>query len=384
MPLYMPRIKDMADTIMNDTINLKTLFRESVIVLGLICLCSAVAYVWFYYEAEKQARRDLSLNFELKKTTLEDEITSSLSDLEALVDMATMRTAASNLDAAWQALGNTPDAVIQQWYGNGDVPGTRALSIRPPADYFQLVDEQESWVVEFMRLFDLHDILLINNEGDVIYSYLRGPDYTTNLRSGPYSETNLSNIFLRALRNRGRAVLSEMEFYGRDGTMPTFFSAASLTDAVGHPFAVLALQYKPTLLNNIMQRTESMGYTGDIFVIDITQKMLSQSRLISELTALRVLVDSTAAEQASYGFSGMQRSIDHRGVRTLSAYAPVNISGPAWGLVGQMDLWEIAANAVQPTVLLNGITGGMSSWLFLLFARFILTSRRQSSDVSSS
>lgn len=371
----------MTRTVDSDSIRITAVVREAAALLGLIVLCTALAYGWSYSQSERQAQRDLSLNFNLKKTTVENEISSSLHDLMALVRMPSMRKAAADLDAAWRKVGENRTAVIGEWYGTNDIPRTASHS---SADYFQLVADQEAWVRDFMQLFELRDVLLISADGDIIYSYRRGSDYATNLRTGPFVDSNLSNIYLRALRNRGRAVLSEMEFYEPEDKRPTFFSAASMSDDQGQPFAVLALRYKSTFLNKLLQRTESMGYTGDIFVIDIMQTMLSQSRLIADLTALKVSVDSEAATLASYGFSGMKRSVDHRGVQTLSAYAPINISGPSWGLVGHMDLQEVAKNAAHPTVLLHGTVGGALSWLMSLLIRFILTSRRQARAVTSS
>src|ERR1700740_3495880 len=57
------------------------------------------------------------------------------------------------------------------------------------------------WLRDIVTLFDYPDALLLDMQGNVIYSVKKGPDLGTNILTGPYRESNLRDAYQKALRS---------------------------------------------------------------------------------------------------------------------------------------------------------------------------------------
>src|SRR5277367_232838 len=83
----------------------------------------------------------------------------------------------------------------------------------PTADSMPVVDagDGSAWTAAnarfdfFMRgivtRFDYRDVLLLDMQGNVVYSVRKGPDLGTNILTGPYRDSNLRYAYQKALRS---------------------------------------------------------------------------------------------------------------------------------------------------------------------------------------
>lgn len=84
---------------------------------------------------------------------------------------------------------------------------------KPGADAPPLVDagDGSAWSAANARFdfymrgivtrFEYRDLLLMDNQGNIVYSVAKGPDLGTNILTGPYRESNLRDAFQKALRS---------------------------------------------------------------------------------------------------------------------------------------------------------------------------------------
>jgi len=220
------------------------------------------------------------------------------------------------------------------------------------------------------------DLLLISPEGNVVYSAAKKPDFGTNLKDGPYSESSLAHVFAAARRHKdhGHVEFADFRFYAPTDFAPAAFFAVPLFED-SQLVGVLALQLCIEEINFVMTsnrqwRSEGLGQSGETYLVGEDSLLRSDSRFLIEdkanylqeiaghgLTAALIErigrlntsillqpVHTKGAEAALAGQTGTQVFTDYRGVRVLGAFQPLNIIGRLhWGLVAKMDYDEAFA-----------------------------------------
>lgn len=128
------------------------------------------------------------------------------------------------------------------------------------------------------------DILLITDEGDVVYSVQKRIDLGTNLRSGLAGDTGLAEaVFQRLPRVRtGEAILADFELSIAGGGRPQLYAIAAVkgaTEVVG----AIAFSVSVDAINSITTADgdwEGVGLgDGESYVVGFDQLLRSESRL---------------------------------------------------------------------------------------------------------
>lgn len=219
------------------------------------------------------------------------------------------------------------------------------------------------------------DVLLISPEGNVVYSVAKSPDFGTNLKIGPYSESSLSHAFAaaRQRKDQGHVEFADFTPYPPVGNAPAaFFTVPLLED--GQVVGVLALQLCIEEINFVMTgnrqwAAEGLGQSGEALMVGEDSLMRSDSRFLIEDKAnyLRQIeahgvkpaiverigrlntsillqpIRAEGAKAALAGHTGTRIFLDYRGVRVLGAFQPVSFAGLNWGLIAKMDYDEAFA-----------------------------------------
>lgn len=223
--------------------------------------------------------------------------------------------------------------------------------------------------------FGYYDLFLINPQGDVVYTVYKETDFTTNLTSGAYNESNLAQLFTRVRQSKERdyARLIDFAAYAPSYGAPAAFIAApifSKTEFLG----VLAVQLPVDEINNVMTgnqnwETDGLGKSGETYLVGQDYFMRSNSRFLVEdreqyLQTLKSLgvssktinriqhyntsileqqVATLGVKASLAGKSGLQIIQDYRDIPVLSSYAPLKIDELVWVILSEMDLAEAYA-----------------------------------------
>lgn len=213
-----------------------------------------------------------------------------------------------------------------------------------------LVQEKDgkSLLRDFARQSGFEDLYLIQNDGQIFYSVAQHEDYHTNLISGPYSTSMLSDVFRKASES-GKYTLSDFAPYAASGNEPFAFLAQPVVKNGIIEF-VVAIKMPLAALNKVMQQRDGMGKSGESYLVGSDYKMRSDSfldptnRSVAASFAGSVAqngVKTEAVELALQGNTGSKIVVDYNGNPVLSAYAPLEFGGAKWALLAEIDEEEV-------------------------------------------
>ncbi|MGW4099463.1 adenylate/guanylate cyclase domain-containing protein [Mycobacterium sp. NPDC004974] len=260
---------------------------------------------------------------------------------------------------------------------------------------------------EIVERFQFEDALLLDTAGNVVYTAYKGIDLGTNVVTGPYRQSLLSDAYEKTLASNAVDYVGITDF---GDYQPADEPTAWMMVPVGPPGrveGVLALQFPISKINRLMTadkqwETAGMGATGETFVVGPDGLMRSDSRLFLENpekferdvvdagtppavaakslrqhgTTLVQPVETTATRLALRGQSGTVIEDDYLGKKTLQAYAPVNLQGLNWSIIAKIDTAEAFApvatftrTLVLSTVIITFIVCLAAMMLARLFVR---------------
>jgi class 3 adenylate cyclase len=255
----------------------------------------------------------------------------------------------------------------------------------------------------------LHDLFLIDKKQNVVYSVVKEVDFSTNLLSGPYEQSNLAKVVRIVMEDpvRSRVIVQDFKSYDASFMVPAIFMAVPVFNRQNNYIGIIAIQLRINQINSIMTRDQQweqdgLGKSGEVYLVGSDFTMRSDSRFLLEDAEgyLETLEKAEVAEELLQRIKSLNTSIlnqqvktatahsalvdgktgneivqDYRGIDVLSAYAPLNINNLRWIILAEKKLAEVNKPIVDlqyamitATVILVLITGVLS----LIFAsRFL-------------
>ncbi|MDF2441807.1 MAG: hypothetical protein JWR01_10 [Subtercola sp.] len=223
--------------------------------------------------------------------------------------------------------------------------------------------------------YGYEDILLLDTNGNVVYTVYKGVDLGTNVRTGPYAGTALASAYNSAINSNtlDAVTFKDFERYQPSYDVPTGWAVTTVGDGSSITGA-LAVQFPISATNDVMTvggewQQQGLGATGESYLVGPDQLMRSSSRealqntdqyvddvvragtdpdtaaRIKEVqgTVLLQKVDTHAVNAALKGETGTDVETNYLGHETLTAYAPLSIEGVNWVIVASIDTSEAFA-----------------------------------------
>jgi class 3 adenylate cyclase len=221
--------------------------------------------------------------------------------------------------------------------------------------------------------FGYQDLMLIDSKsGDIVYTVQKTTEFGTNLLNGPYSETNLAEMFrsIRKVKDPRAFQFAAYEPYRPNLARPTSFVSSPIADG-SQIEGILVFQFplealNRRLLGELNWERDGLGRTGEVYVVGPDHLMRSLSRFYQEdpeayfatlrkagysatdidrirragTTILAQEIHSEPVEKALAGQSGVEVHTDYRGKQALAAYAPLEVGKNRWAIVAKLDLVE--------------------------------------------
>ena len=254
---------------------------------------------------------------------------------------------------------------------------------RPTADSLPVEDagDASAWSTANARFdfymrgmvtrFDYRDVLLLDMQGNVVYSVMKGPDLGTNILTGPYRESNLRDAYQKALASNDVDFvwITDFQPYQPQLDAPTAW-VVSPVGMNGKIDGVMALPVPIAKINKIMTADKhweaaGMGAATETYLAGPDNLMRSDSRLFLEDpkeyrraaidagtppdvvdrairlggTTLVQPVPTAGLRAAQRGEAGVVSATDYMGNRELEAYAPLNVpnSDLHWSVLATRD-----------------------------------------------
>jgi class 3 adenylate cyclase len=273
------------------------------------------------------------------------------------------------------------------------------LTDNDPGDGSAYAVASERYGDYFTRLVEeagYEDALLMNLDGDIVFSAYKGAELGSNLLTGPYRETVLASAYADAIATNSvsTVVLTDFDRWVPSLGVPTMW----VISPVGNDSRItgaIAFQVSIDTINDLTTGSEQwkqqgLGDTGEVYLVGRDDLMRSTSRRLVENpdtyadiainggvppsiaervvevngTVLLQQVDTQAVTDAQAGRSGTIIGRDYLGRESVTAYAPLEVEGLDWVIIARIDSEEAFAPVTDftRTVLLSllGILLGVS------------------------
>jgi len=264
---------------------------------------------------------------------------------------------------ALDAAGRT--AVIKAYTDDNRFPRENRIALTDAGDasaYTQVHKTAHRPISYIVQLNNLYDILLVDLEGNVVYTAKKESDFGTNLLQGPLRDELAGDLFRKALANASppETVMADLRRYPPSDNKPTLMMARALQDAAGEitGVAIFQIDVSSEVLSAAANNTLNLGETGEVQLVGEDLLLRSDSRFAKGM-ALEKKIDTYSPKRAIAGFEGVETTIDFRGHEVVSAYAPLDIMGVRWAVIAKIDLAEVQAPIRKIAVLL--VVGAIGS-----------------------
>ncbi len=239
-----------------------------------------------------------------------------------------------------------------------------------------IVDKYGSDLRKYRRTYGYHDIFLIDQQGDILFSVTGEDDLGTNLFNGKYANTLFAGACKQALKT-GRPAFSDFEFYAPSNNAVAGFLVSLIVNEDGDKIGLMAFQISIDQIDPIMQESGGLGKTEEIYLVGTDLKMRSNSVLVEEKTILKELIETeqTRFWKEHVGNEGQRGKMSEttpiytgpHGNRVLGVHTDIRIAGVPFAVIAEIEETEAFApvKRLQTVIIILLTATGM---LVLLIA----------------
>ena len=263
---------------------------------------------------------------------------------------------------------------VQAYYTAPHRPTTNSLPVEDAGDgsaWSAANARFDFYMRGIVTRFDYKDALLLDMQGNVVYSVMKGPDLGTNILNGPYRESNLREAYQKALASNDVDFvwITDFQPYQPHLDEPTAW-VVSPVGMNGKTNGLMALPVPIAKINKIMTadrhwQAAGMGAATETYLAGSDNLMRSDSRVFVEDpkeyrreaidagtppdvvdrairlggTTLVQPVPTAGLRAAQRGETGVVTATDYLGNKELEAYAPLNVpnSDLHWSVLATRD-----------------------------------------------
>ena len=317
---------------------------------------------------------------ELQKTPLPPGAREAVDRYYADVfDPALTKGTGTKVDGALFRPTSNAQTYLQSLYtvpAKGDFNASAKIrSAGDPSAWSALNARYQPFFSDFASRFGFDDAMLLDTDGNVVYSTYKQVDIGANILGPPYKSTNLADAYQQAMRATSvdEVILTDFQNYAPAYGKPTPWVLTPIGDG-GGIYGVLALQLSVDGINNVMTgnrgwEAEGLGSTGETYLAGQDRLMRSVSRelltdpqrFLADVVAngtpadlakrqvevgdsvLLQPVNTEAVNAALAGQAGVSTAKSYLGPEVLVAYEPLQLPGLDWAIVAKIDRAEALA-----------------------------------------
>jgi hypothetical protein len=188
---------------------------------------------------------------------------------------------------------------------------------------------------------DFYDILFVDSLGIVRHSVKKESDFHESLFSQPFSNTLLG----KTLKSTPEKKFIEFEFYNPSAESAAFFIVPYKEN--DNILGWFVFQLASNSLNGALSNRAHLGRTGEVYLVNNKNKMLTDSRFFKTSTVLKQIVATEAVKRARKIGEGYGIIEDYRDTPVFSSFQKVEIFGLEWILIVEIDEEEVLTNYYQ-------------------------------------
>ncbi len=239
-------------------------------------------------------------------------------------------------------------------------------------EYAALDGEFRPFLTVFHDQWALHDLFLISPSGDMVFSIAHEGDFGTNLRTGPYKDSQLGTTFDRAY-SLLEISISDFAHYTPSNKSAAFIAAPVFKEhgLVG----VVGIQLDTAELYGLAQDYTGLGETGETVIVSrqgdqavVVAPLRHEPNAAFERTIAIGAPEAQPAQNAVQGKKGIGIFVDYRGKEALAVWR--YLPRLRWGMVVKMDVDELFAPLHR--IRKQGIAVGVITVLLVVGAAWLI------------
>lgn len=303
----------------------------------------------------------------------------------SVAKIESMQSAIVSLRSGWGTLaktGNPAEQLIATFVTANPFPvGEREKLIKPEGAsvyYYMAHEKTQIDVANILKGTAFTDLLVVEPEGNVVYSYKKADNFAANLKDGKWAETSLGKTFGKALDNAAKATedngaepafsgIAIDEVTGRSGI---FYAVPIVKLGAIKGVIVLQLGDEP-IVQTLTKGLNSKSSEAAVLMSADGQAIMPFEGTLKSLDAAPF---GEAAARVEAGEQGMiHETIRLDDVWTEGYFRPIVIDGRTLMIVETVDRKEIYAGSVE--IARNLLLIGIGALAMLAAATAFFTNR---------
>ncbi len=187
------------------------------------------------------------------------------------------------------------------------------------------------------ELDKFYDILFIDSEGDIFFTVKKEDDFLGNIHEDRFNGIALYERIRKTKIREPEFV--DYEYYSVSDEPASFFISSVLEGDKILGYFVLQLPIND--INSILTDRHDLGRTGEVYLVNYRQLMITQSRFIDDNTIITKQIDTEAVRNALLEKRGSKIIEDYRDKRVFSSYEQFDYEGTEWIIIAEIDEDEV-------------------------------------------
>ena len=359
--------------------NLSLKVKLPLVLMGLTALAMGVSGYFHFVSAYGSVRDanmiQLTATRDARVRQVEDLIARIDSDIRSFAASQEAQQALRGLNRSWNNMSQEERAAVRALYGR-DNPFPMAqraqLSDADDRSEYSLTHAMSHAQMQgFMQSLNYGDLLMINPEGEVIYSVQKRDDFGINL--GDARGSPLAEVFEQISAQTGPAspVFIDVTPYEPNGGLPTAFIAQRLVNVRGDTRGVMVLELPLDAIQAVIDRPTGLGQTGEAYLLGADGVFRTAPRVNDRQSPYyETHAEASFWETIQQAESGAIEGAGTWYDQATIAFATVAVWNRTWTLAVEKSLQEVLAPAVAirnftliEMAIVQVVIFGMS-WLF--------------------
>lgn len=181
---------------------------------------------------------------------------------------------------------------------------------------------------------DFYDLLFVDSTRFVFHSIRQESDYHTRL--GDESE---STLLSERLRTDPKIAFVDFEHYGPSDEPAAFHVVAVHMN--GRRIGWLVFQHAINRINSVLTDRTGLGRTGEVYLVNSRDIMLTDSRFIKEPTMMAMHLNTEATRNARNRGAGSKLILDYRSRPVFSVHEQFSFLDVPWVIIAEIDEGEV-------------------------------------------
>lgn len=226
-------------------LKIRNIASKLALLMHLFIFIFVVYFAYMHYTknlktAHKEVLSNLSLEANIQKASLEKYFTTVESEILFLAQTGTLKLGLDTFKTTWAELGTKASTILRQAYveKNKFEDKSKLISSDLNNTYDILHEAMHAYLYELKLLRKYHDILLLDTQGNIIYSVQKFDNYAKNIQD---SSKNLQEVFQEINTNLGKEFVAFRNCTKEDKS----FIATAVVDEVGDKIGLLVFSLNP-------------------------------------------------------------------------------------------------------------------------------------------